>query len=211
MGFWDSIGSFFSSIFGEPDDLKIPPVAVPVRGVPTPARGTPTPVPTITVPPGQFLVGDGTWPWRAQIDGPDIVLYNVRATAFGGDSDAGDNGETASGYNTKGHPGLIGCALPMRDDRLSSLRGSPIPKMPFGIHSNGEDNPIGAHVDVTFLDTGLVVKSVPVVDLGPAKSSGNALDCSVALAKRNTPGATANNFSARVNVRILGGAKWAAV
>lgn len=157
---------------------------------------------------GKFLHGDGSWPWFAEVDGADIVVLNARATAFGGDDDRMDSGETASGYNTKGHPNLIAVSLPMNVPAIKELRGSPIPRMPFGIHPDGSDNPAGAHVDVTFLKSGVVAHNVPVCDLGPAKATGHALDCSVALARRVDPHATANDFAAMVSYRILKAAKF---
>lgn len=157
---------------------------------------------------GKFLHGDGSWPWFAQVDGADIVVRGAIATAFGGDSDRMDSGETASGYNTKGHPNLIAVSLPMNVPGIKELRGSPIPRMPFGIHPDGSDNPDGAHVDVTFMDSGITVRNVPVCDLGPAKATGHALDCSVALARHADPRATANSFTARVDYKIAGAAKY---
>jgi hypothetical protein len=160
------------------------------------------------------VVGDGTWPWFAMINGDDLVLNTVKATAFGGDNDRMDNGRTASGYNTKGHPNLIACSLPMRHDTLFDhergqyvLRGSPIPSMPFGLYPDGTDNPHGAHVDIIFPDK-RVVFNVPVIDLGPAKWTGNAIDLSIALARKYDPRATANNFEAKVDVRIKGAVRF---
>lgn len=49
-----------------------------------------------------------------EIDGDDVVVRNVTVTCFGGDHDAGDNGETESGILTRGAPDLLGCALPIR-------------------------------------------------------------------------------------------------
>lgn len=152
--------------------------------------------------------GDG-WNWVAYVEGNDILVLNCTATAFGGDNDTGDDGETASGYNTKGHPDLIACSLPFRIDSLKSLAGSPIPKMPYGLFSNGNDNPRGAHVDITFLNSGKTVSNVPVVDCGPSKTALGQIDLTVALARMFDPKATANNFMAKVSYRILGGAKYA--
>ena len=116
-------------------------------------------------------------------------VLEFSATAFGGTSDSLDNGETASGYNTKGHPHLLGVALPMNNNRVHSrahgyvLLGSPIPAMPFGLRSNGRPNPNGAFVDVTF-PNGLTVEKIPVIDLGPANWTGDAIDLTVALAQK---------------------------
>src|SRR5579859_6774040 len=76
--------------------------------------------------------------------GDDLVVPRTAATWFGGDSDPGDNGETASGVPTKGHPALLGCALPLAGYGLQSLRGTPLPMMAFGLHRDGSPNPDGA-------------------------------------------------------------------
>lgn len=162
---------------------------------------------------GKLLHGDGTWPWFAQIDGDDIIVQGAIATAFGGDDDKMDSGETASGFNTKGHPNLIAVSLPMNVPGIKELRGSPIPRMPFGLHRDGTDNPDGAHVDVTFFRARyprepIIIRNVPVVDLGPAKATGHSLDCSVALARLADRKATANSFTAKADYRILRAAKY---
>lgn len=149
---------------------------------------------------------------RVFSDGIDLYVEGT-ATAFGGDSDKLDNGETASGFNTKGNAGLIAVALPMSNNSLFDkkhgyvLKGSPIPKMPFGLFASGKRNPKGAFVDVTFPGD-ITVRDVPVIDLGPANWTGDCLDCSVALAKKYKGSATANNFSTTIRYRIHGGAKY---
>ena len=67
-------------------------------------------------------------------DGDDIVVPDAVATVFGWDTalgvrDPDDNGECASGKNTRNHPGLLGCALPVSVARRST-RGSAFPKVP---------------------------------------------------------------------------------
>ena len=148
-----------------------------------------------------ILRGDGTWPWHAAIDGDDIVVLNARATCFGGSYDPQDNGETASGISTKANPNLQACALPMiysgRDGALlKALGGSPIPKMPWG-----------TKVVVTEAATGRGLP-VPVIDLGPAKRTGNAIDLTVAAARFFKPAATADLFAMTCHYRIIGGAKY---
>jgi hypothetical protein len=160
---------------------------------------------------GMILKGDGTWPWFAQIDGNDIVVLDAKATAFGGSSDPQDSGKTASGCATKGKPSLLGCALPMNGyakspAEHSALDGTPIPKMGFGVLPNCGDNPIGAHVVVTDRATGRNI-TVPVIDLGPAKKTGHALDLTVAAAQIFKSNATANNFGMKLDYRILNGLK----
>ena len=146
------------------------------------------------------------------MDGDDMMVQGT-ATAFGGDNDAMDSGETASGYNTKGHPELLGVALPMRNNTLHSkgrgyvLAGSPIPKMPYGILPSGKINQNGTFVDVTF-PNGVTIPKIPVIDLGPAAWTKDAIDLSVALARKYKPKATANNFGSGIVYRIRGAAKY---
>lgn len=154
-------------------------------------------------------MGDGTWGWGCFIDGPDLVIQHASATAFGGDSDPMDNGTTASGFNTKGRPGLVACSLPMQNDTLKDkvhgyvLRGSPVPRMPFGLNPDGLGNKDGARVNVTFLSTGKTISLIPVIDIGPAKWAGDQIDLTVGLAKLHFAKASSNNFQATVEVRIL--------
>ena len=149
-----------------------------------------------------ILRGDGSWPWNAWIDGNDIVVVNARCTAFGGANDPQDNGETASGLSTKMNPSFVGCALPMNYEGtgkalLAALGGSPIPKIPWR-----------CQVVVTEVATGKQI-TAKVIDLGPAKKTGNALDLTVAAARLFNPRATSSNFSMMCHCRILDGAKYA--
>jgi hypothetical protein len=147
------------------------------------------------------LKGDGTWPFTVRVDGDDLVVENVRATCFGGANDPEDSGATASGISTKGNPSLKACALPMiyggkNKALLRALGGSPIPRLPWQ-----------TMVRVTAKDGRELV--VPVIDLGPAKRTGNAIDLTIAAARFFTPGASATNFAMMCDFRILGGAKYA--
>ena len=103
---------------------------------------------------------------------------------------------------------LLGVALPMRGYGVKSLAASPIPRMPFGIKSNGMPNEGGAMVIITDLATGMKTQPIPAVDLGPSLFTGNMLDMSIAVARMFNPKATATNFERRVDVRIIGGAKY---
>lgn len=147
----------------------------------------------------QILRGDGTWPWSAHVDGNDIVVIGGRATCFGGSADPQDNGETASGISTKGNPTLKACALPMayngpNKSLRAALGGSPIPRLPWRTMVEVMAN--GQHL------------IVPVIDLGPAKRTGNALDLTIAAAQFFKSAATATNFELECSYRILGGAKY---
>ena len=148
-----------------------------------------------------ILRGDGTWPWSAHIDGDDIVVLNARATCFGGGDDPQDNGETASGINTKRNPELKACALPRiylgRNPALvKALGGSPIPDIRFN-----------SQVEVTEVSSRKTL-TVPFIDIGPAKKTGNAIDLTVAAARFFNPKATARSFELRCHYRILGAAKY---
>lgn len=153
-----------------------------------------------------ILKGDGSFKFTAEIVGDDIVLRNVRATCFGGSNDPQDTGETASKLSTKDFPWLAAVSLPMDGWRFDSrsktfhaaLDGSPIPRVPWGTlvritHMNGVDVP-----DYTF----------PVIDLGPNKKTGNALDLTIAAARLYSARASAINFEATVDFTIIGGAKY---
>jgi hypothetical protein len=147
-----------------------------------------------------ILRGDGTWPWHAYIDGNDIIVLGARATCFGGANDPQDSGETASGLSTKLNPRIVGCALPMnysgRNPGLrKALAGSPIPKMPYK-----------GSVVVT---SGGKSLTMPCIDLGPAKRTGNAIDLTIQAARHFKAGASATNFAMTCDFRILGAAKHA--
>src|SRR5262249_28048906 len=119
-------------------------------------------VTAVTPPPApgtKILEGGAGWTWNAQVVGNDIVVQGAKATAFGGANDATDNGQTASGFPTKGHPDLMGCGLPLAGYARSAaeraaLDGTPLPHMPFGLTATGADNPAGAHVELTDPKTG---------------------------------------------------------
>lgn len=145
-----------------------------------------------------ILRGDGTWPFSAHIDGDDIVVIGVTATCFGGANDPMDSGETASGISTKNNPALKGCALPMaytgKNKALQkALGGSPIPKLPWG-------------TQVQVMHDGRFI-TVPVIDLGPAKRTGDAIDLTIAAARYFKRDASATNFMLDCSYRIIGGAR----
>lgn len=150
---------------------------------------------------GTLLDGDGTWPWQAVVDGNDIVILGARATCFGGFDDPQDNGETASGISTK-TPGILGCSLPMdargkhglSQGEHDALDGSPIPWLAWE-----------TMVEVTAFG---VSHRFPLLDAGPAKRTGNAIDLTKAAARLFDPKATETNFAMGCGVRIIGGAKY---
>ena len=137
----------------------------------------------------QILKGDGSFPFTAQVDGDDIVVRGVQATWFGGANDPQDNGETASGVNTKKRPFALGCALPLN---YGPCAGSPIPKVPWG-----------TKVEITHVATGDKL-TVPVIDLGPSRGTGHAIDLTVAVFQQFAPLATGKIV---VDYRVLGAAR----
>jgi hypothetical protein len=144
--------------------------------------------------PSGVLRGDGTWGWVAELDGEDIVIRNATASWFGGDNDPQDNGETASGVLTKGHPDLIGFALPMDfGPKVPSTQGSPLPRIPW-------------RTPVT-VSLGDVSVMGPLIDLGPAKSARHQVDCTQAAFKQFAP--LSQGLVHGVDVRIKGGAAYA--
>ena len=161
---------------------------------------------------GQILCGDGTWPFSARIDGADIVVEEIVITCFGGAYDPQDDGQTASGVNTKASPSVEGVSIAMdgRKFRMSpkehaALDGSPLPKVPW--HTM---------VEVTIDGVTHTPKS-GILDLGPGKQASSpgeahALDLTVAAARLFRPDASpkalARSFKARGSFRIIGGAKY---
>lgn len=139
------------------------------------------------------LHGDGTWGFAVLVDGNDLVVRNAKTTWFGGANDPQDNGETASGISTKKRPEVMGCAIPMS---FGPCKGSPLPRVPWG-----------TKVEVKHLASGKTI-TVPVIDLGPARSTGNALDLTPAAFKHFAPLAV-GKFT--VDYRIPGGAKYLTV
>lgn len=157
------------------------------------------------------LVGDGTWAFFLKVDGDDLTCDTAFATWFGGDNDPQDSGSTACGYSTKWHPQLMGCALPMHGYGVSVLNGSPVPKMPFGLHSDGSTNVDGCFVRVFNPATDKTI-TVPCIDLGPGKQATtnpaipHAIDLSQAAFK--AIGGSIEQGIVKVRYRILGGAKY---
>ena len=117
------------------------------------------------------LNGDRSWPFSVIFRG-EFRVENVVATWFGGQNDPQDSGETASGYPTRGHPDLLGASLPMDfGDKEPHTKGSPIPRLPWGVDAKGNLNPDGTFVEVWELDHPETPLLVPLIDLGPGKQS----------------------------------------
>lgn len=158
-----------------------------------------------------YLTGDDTWPFKLLVDGADLVCRHVLATWFGNDNDPQDNGETACGYPTKGHPDLLGVALPCSGYGVPDLEGSPVPKLPFGLHADGSVNTEAPTVRVFCPATG-IEQVAPQIDLGPGKQASSpgqphGIDCTQALFV--ALGGNIDTGVLWVDYRIIGGAKYA--
>lgn len=165
-----------------------------------------------------ILRGDRTWPFVVKFTG-QLLVDNVIATWFGGDSDPQDKGETACGYPTKGHPDLLGCSLPLDLDRQeSATEGSPIPRLPWGLHSDGTHNVDGCFVDVwPFGFPDKIIRDLPLIDDGPGKqatkdpTAPHAIDLTqaafilVAQAAGMDPKRALRNGTIRVGFKIAAG------
>lgn len=125
------------------------------------------------------------------VDGEDLVVENIRMTCFGGYEDTGDNGQTASGMPTKHRPEPFGCALPILPS-VNSTSNSPFPLLPWGT--------------VVHVVVGEIEFFCPLIDNGPGKETGNALDLAPRCARLLKADATANNFEAVGSYRVLKGA-----
>jgi len=133
------------------------------------------------------ITGDPRFGFTVEIDGDDLVAKSVSATWFGGSNDPEDNGETASGISTAKNPLLMGCSLPMD---FGPCKGSPIPRLPWK-----------TIVEVTH--EGQTIQ-LPVIDLGPSRGTGNAIDLTQAAFRRFHPLSVGK---IKVDFRIIGGAK----
>jgi len=148
--------------------------------------------PIITVANPRELHGDGTWNFTPVVEGQDIVVRNVKATRWGGADDAQDSGMTASGFSTRNHPHFLGVALPMRRGSFAATAGSPIPPLPWN-----------TAVKVYSLKTGKIAYG-QLIDIGPAKSAGKAIDLTNALVEALDLDLDAGVYD--VSYRIIGGA-----
>jgi len=144
-----------------------------------------------------LLLGDGSFPFIAEIVGNDIEASGVIATWFGGPNDSQDNGETASGVSITQNPNILGCALPMDGFQFSKTNGSPIPKIPWK-----------TIVKVTN-QSNQSVEALPLIDLGPSKfaSSHAAIDLTEAAFRALGGDPIAGTM--KVNFVVVDGARYA--
>ena len=138
------------------------------------------------------------WAFTVGTDGPDLLLENVRATCWGGFVDPQDNGETSSGMSTRHRPEPFGVALPVLPN-VASTAGSPLPLLPWG-------TVVKVMWKATSTNPGSAEFYAPLIDNGPARSTGNAIDLTPRCARLIDPKATASDFEAVVSFRVLGGA-----
>ena len=140
--------------------------------------------------------GDGSFGFVAVVDGDDLVITDVRATWFGGDSDPNDSGDTASGISTKNNPDILGCSLPMSTIEPRACAGSPFRKLKWK-----------TEIHVFNAVTNQVV-TCQLIDVGPAKrkdgAKQGAIDLTPAAMKAIWNGVM--HDEATVNFRIIGGA-----
>ena len=171
------------------------------------------------------------WPFKIEIVGDDIMVRGVLMTCFGGYgngiSDPQDNGNTASGLNTKTRP-LYGVSIAMDGRQFSTLTsaehraldGAPIPRLlnEHGLtawHTLVEITIPELNVVYTppdgLIDLGPGLQATPVIKGMRSPGEAHALDLSVLAAAHVKPGMLlrryANDFEVRGSFRIIGGAK----
>lgn len=149
-------------------------------------------------------------PWSYRVDGADLVVDDIYATAFGGPYDKGDDGKTESTFPNDGRfPWFLGAALPIRSTE-DATRPSPLA-------FSGEHIPwfTPVHVWVTSAGEGTAVVA-SLIDNGP-----DVLDCPTHALDMNPPLAAifagagidpvalVNDWStAGISYRIIGAAKY---
>lgn len=150
-------------------------------------------------PVAMVAASGGEWGFTIRTEGNDLIMPMGRATCFGGDSDPQDDGSTASGISTRLHGDIAAVSLPMNGERWpngskafhAALDGSPLGRLPWL-----------TLVDVTI---GTQTETFPVIDLGPGKRTGNALDLTKTAARHFVRNANAVNFAQSCSYRIRGG------
>jgi hypothetical protein len=181
----------------------------------TPAEG---PWPLVTSPRPLVLSGDGSWSFTADIVGDDIVVHDIVITCFGGAFDPQDNGQTASGVNTKTNA-IRGVSIAMDGRQFTgissavhrALDGAPIPRLRNAHGLTAWHLPVEVNI-------GNVFYTPPdgIVDLGPGKQASDpgkphGLDLTPLAASYFAPNASlqslSRNFEMRGSFRIIGGAK----
>lgn len=148
--------------------------------------------------------------WTPIVDGDDLVIgdfiHPVTASWFGGPSDSGDSGETASGVPNHAI-GVLGVALPMRTSNGRSVPGcadSPLLEIPWqtkvivnAITRNAGPVPVvGSQL------------TLPLIDVGPDTYLNRPLDiCPFPFVRL---GGDLKVGLLHVFLRIVGGSKYLA-
>lgn len=141
------------------------------------------------------------WKFTVEVHGDDAIVNNTTATWFGGGNDPLDNGETASGVMNDGrNPKLLGCALPVAW-YSKSTQNSPFIPNPHAVRKV-PSIPWKTEVIVTSDNVSL---TVPLIDNGPARSAGDAIDLTQFAFKHFAP---LKKGVITVSIRIPGGAKY---
>ncbi len=153
-----------------------------------------------------LLPGSPQWDWlKVAIDGEDIVTSSLTiVTFFGGDDDDMDSGETASGIDTKGHPLLMACALPLLRPHLPQLAGSPLPEhVPWRTMVRFFNPTNTRQIEVPLIDLG---PSLYVMDHGVKRFIHHGADLTKAAFL--ALGGTVAKGSLRLRYRLIGGARY---
>src|SRR5258707_299880 len=156
----------------------------PVGQIPAP-QPLPIPIPVAPTPAGPVtreLKGTDGWTFTASVVGDDIVVEDIVITCFGGNgdgtiSDPQDNGQTASGVNTKNRP-VHGVSIAMDGRQFpglsaaerSALDGAPIPRL----RKNG-NTAWNTLVEVT-IGGRTFTPANGIVDLGPGRGASRPGD-----------------------------------
>jgi hypothetical protein len=127
-------------------------------------------------------------------DGGDIIARAVAATRFGGSDDSQDNGIGASGFNIRAHPEYLGVSLPQRGRGIKTMRDCPIPRLPWFIPVKVFSNESGK------------VAYAHLIDIGPSKATGHAIDLSNAVVE--ALGLSLSKGVYTVSFRVIGAAKY---
>lgn len=171
------------------------------------------------------------WPFKAVKDGPDIVVNDILVTCFGGwgggnIADRQDEGDTASGVNTK-EKAYAGCSIAMDGRQFSTLRPAehraldfaPIPRLLNSAGLTAWHTPIVVTIDgVTWtppdglIDLGPGLQATPVINGMPDPKQPHALDLTPLAAMHWEPDRgprwLSNNFEKRGSFRIPGMGKF---
>lgn len=133
------------------------------------------------------------WEWLvAVMDGADILVRGAVGTRFGGEDDQEDNGIGASGFPVRANPLYLGVSLPQSGRGIASMKGCPLPKLPWYLP-----------VKVYSHKTGAVAYG-GLVDIGPSRTTKHAIDLTNSLVE--ALGLDLDDGVYGVDYRVIGGA-----